>query len=319
MCVVVTMSEAKQLVDNLNSIDEASGFWFGDKPDRAGIVIHNILPLEMVPKWSVGILRCVIYSRPLRQACGRNFYWLEELVYVGGHPKTWRKAGKCARKIRKAIVALSKESDEIVKSVFVVGELVAKIVLASANRELSLLPKLSAEIASALKSIEQKWDDESFSRDVWRALSCHSHGAHVEQARGHWLRGTPYEAGRLLFENLPLEISPAWGLEILKMVVRNCELSFCYLEPLEKLVENPKKWKQAHGLFDLIRRSLLKLDKLGESSETASVPAELDCLIRIHVLGELVAKITFNATNPRDPYDYDSGWGIVTLGLGTQT
>src|SRR5438105_4438622 len=46
---------------------------------------------------------------------------------------------------------------------------------------------------------------------------------HLKAARLHWLSSRPLEAGRLIYDNLPVPVRPAWAAGILRLVLsRSC-------------------------------------------------------------------------------------------------
>jgi hypothetical protein len=128
---------------------------------------------------------------------------------------------------------------------------------------------------------------------------------YLNQASEYWRIGQPLEAGRLIFENLPTEIRPRWAASILKSVVERTGVKSPPIEHILHLADRPSEWKDAHKAFSEARDLTLKLDKLTPRS------AEQALLLQHMGLAELVAKVIYNATNPPDEFDEDSGWWVA--------
>jgi hypothetical protein len=67
-------------------------------------------------------------------------------------------------------------------------------------------------------------------------------------------------------------------------------------------------WGNSHRAFSTLRASTLELDEL---ERTRGLTEDQKLLGSILSLAELVAKVTYNATNPPDEFDEDSGWWIA--------
>lgn len=140
----------------------------------------------------------------------------------------------------------------------------------------------------------------------------------MNAAAEYWHNNQPLDAGRVLFECMPAESRPLWAARILRLVLEKSHTD--PRSPFQLVLhsaEHPHRWACAHRAFGLVRDSLLQLDedvrREGVTDQKAdsyivtqkSMPA---WLLR---LAELVAKITYNAADPFDPFDYDAGWGIA--------
>lgn len=132
-------------------------------------------------------------------------------------------------------------------------------------------------------------------------------GPIAHQAYLLWQKGQSLDAGRLIFEKLPLQTRPIWAAKILKIVIEKAGIVDSSFRRILKIADNPDLWKDAHAAFSEIRREVLKLDKLRQNG----LSAEQDTFCCILSLAELVAKVTYNATEPSDEFDEDSGWWIV--------
>jgi hypothetical protein len=126
-----------------------------------------------------------------------------------------------------------------------------------------------------------------------------------KKAKEYWQSNQPLKVGELIFENLSIDIRPRWALTILESIVKRTKIKSVPIEHIIEIAKQPEKWKEAHGAFDKLRESTLKLEKLKVRS------IEQDLLLCHVLLAENVAKVIYNSTNPPDEFDEDSGWWIV--------
>jgi hypothetical protein len=127
----------------------------------------------------------------------------------------------------------------------------------------------------------------------------------VTKARSHWNDGQALEAGKLIFESLPSEIRTQWADNILRAVVERTGIKSDVIERVSSIAACPDDWGKAHDAFSAVRDKVLKLEG------PAALNPQQDLLLRHLLLAELVAKVTYNATNPPDEFDEDSGWWIA--------
>jgi hypothetical protein len=127
----------------------------------------------------------------------------------------------------------------------------------------------------------------------------------LKQAAKYWQDGQPLEAGRIIFENLAPDARPKWAATILSLVVEKSGKRIEPIERLRRIAANPREWVQAHDAFSMLRESTLELERLSNRSD------EQTLLLRQLYLAENVAKVVYNATNPTDEFDEDSGWWIA--------
>jgi hypothetical protein len=128
---------------------------------------------------------------------------------------------------------------------------------------------------------------------------------YLEQAAVYWRAGQTHQAGKLIFENLPPEARPRWAAGILKLLVERTGITSKPIEHILRVANDQRQWSQAHDAFSGARAVVLKLDKLREKRSP-----EQTLLLGLLGVAELVAKVTYNATNPEDEFDEDSGWWI---------
>jgi len=130
---------------------------------------------------------------------------------------------------------------------------------------------------------------------------------HLARAVQYWRGGQPLEAGKLIFENLPEDIRPKWASRILKLVVERSGVHSSPIEQVLYIADHTTEWRNAHRAFSTVRKSTLELDSIRERGLTK----EQELLGWLLALAELVAKVTYNATDPPDEFDEDSGWWIA--------
>ena len=130
----------------------------------------------------------------------------------------------------------------------------------------------------------------------------------LEKAKKYWDEGKPIDAGRLIFEALPNSSRPLWAAQILKIVSEKSNIQNDMINRLIKMASNQSEWINAKKIFSVIRQTALDLDKKRESG----LSKDQEILGWVLSLAELVAKVTYNAINPFDEFDEDSGWWIAS-------
>jgi len=125
-----------------------------------------------------------------------------------------------------------------------------------------------------------------------------------EQAREYWEGGQPLIAGRLIYERISPENRPHWASSILRLLLIKSGIQLPILNQLLRTAERQEMWREGHRLFSDVRASVLQLDQL---ERTQGLTKEQALLSSILSVAELVAKVTYNASNPQDPFDADSG------------
>ncbi|MEJ0032424.1 MAG: hypothetical protein WDO15_19655 [Bacteroidota bacterium] len=110
------------------------------------------------------------------------------------------------------------------------------------------------------------------------------------------------DLGRKIFESIPTHLRPAWGASLL-MVFSERLSTPTEIQELLNIVDNERNWKDAHQQFSKIRTFGLKDKKFQPESYL--------------LLGENVAKITYNASGQPAPFDHDAGWWIPGLAITT--
>ena len=131
---------------------------------------------------------------------------------------------------------------------------------------------------------------------------------HLERAREYWQGGQPVEAGRLIHDNLPADARPAWAARILRLVLDRSGTDRSHFERILHTADHPRQWANGHRCFDLLRDETLKCDDLRRNGRLTK---DQEMVAYLLSLAELVAKVTYNAVDPPDEFDEDSGWWIA--------
>jgi hypothetical protein len=131
---------------------------------------------------------------------------------------------------------------------------------------------------------------------------------HLRRAAEYWSSGQLLEAGELIYDNLPTEDRPRWASGVLRLVLARSGIRSSLFEQILHIADHQAMWGDGHRAFSTLRASTLKLDEL---ERTRGLTEDEELLHSILSLAELVAKVTYNATNPADDFDEDSGWWIA--------
>jgi hypothetical protein len=75
------------------------------------------------------------------------------------------------------------------------------------------------------------------------------------------------------------------------------------VEAVREIARSPGRWAEAHAAFSAVRNLVLLVEK---RSDERPRPEH-----GILYLAENVAKVTYNASAPRAPFDHDAGWWIA--------
>lgn len=124
----------------------------------------------------------------------------------------------------------------------------------------------------------------------------------------YWNAGLGVEAGRVVLEHLEKDAQPEWAARILKLILDRSGVHSPSIQELLVIADQKELWRNGHQAFSNIRHEALRLDSIERTRHLTE-----DEKMRSWLLGlaELVAKVTYNATNPDDEFDEDSGWWIA--------
>ena len=137
--------------------------------------------------------------------------------------------------------------------------------------------------------------------------------SYLRQAAECWAKGESLEAGKLIYENLPSKARPRWAARILMLVLDRSGIESPLFGEVLYITQHEGMWRNGHRVFSTLRRETLKLLEI---QETQGLTKEQELLYSIVSLAELVAKVIYNATNPQDEFDEDSGWWIAACVRG---
>jgi len=124
------------------------------------------------------------------------------------------------------------------------------------------------------------------------------------EAERLWTSGKTWEAGEILFARIPEPDRPAWAARCLRLAVEYSGATLKIIQDVLNLAESRKRWKYGHDVFDKVRTQTLSMDEKSRSRTLSQSEQKELWLLEI---AELVAKISYNATDPYDPFDDDTG------------
>lgn len=104
------------------------------------------------------------------------------------------------------------------------------------------------------------------------------------------------DSGRRIFLAVPANVRPGWAATLLELLAPYEPTMPPEVQELLQLIEDDKRWPEAHKQFSRIRELSLR-----QPQNT------------FLALAELVAKVTYNASNHPAPFDADAGWYIPAL------
>ena len=117
-----------------------------------------------------------------------------------------------------------------------------------------------------------------------------------------WNAGQAMAAGELICTQIPDAVRPFWAARILDLCRRRIRSPFavyvvCFIAKRHLF------WRWGHAAFGEVRRLTLRYE-YGKSKD--------EVYGGLLYLAENVAKVTYNATNPPDPFDDDAGAWVVS-------
>ncbi len=127
------------------------------------------------------------------------------------------------------------------------------------------------------------------------------------RAAEYWRTNDALSAGRLIFESLSKADRPFWAANVLKFVGLRLKITSEPMTLILKLATRSQGWDRAHYVFDDVRDEILGLEELPNRT------VEQELQLALLGLGEVVAKVLYNSTDPQDEFDDDSGWWVTVL------
>jgi hypothetical protein len=122
-----------------------------------------------------------------------------------------------------------------------------------------------------------------------------------KRARVFWDEERFLDCGRLLYESMSSDERVAWVVRLLRLASDHITRPEAVREVL-LIAEERRRWHEAHDAFSKVRKATLELER--QKERKAPKPYALS------LLAELCAKVTYNASRPPAPFDYDSGWWV---------
>jgi hypothetical protein len=117
-----------------------------------------------------------------------------------------------------------------------------------------------------------------------------------------WNAARATEAGALICTHIPDAVRPFWAARILELC-RGRVRSPLAVRAVCFIAKRPCLWPWGHVAFDEVRCLTLRWER---GKKTDEAYGGLLCL------AENVAKVTYNATSPCDPFDDDAGAWVVS-------
>ncbi len=128
------------------------------------------------------------------------------------------------------------------------------------------------------------------------------------RARSLWDGGKPLEAGRTVAEALPDAERPRWAGELLAVVYLRAHkagrvLRVPALEHVLSIASDARRWMEARDAQRIVRSIQLE--------EHRKTPPDL-LLLALLGLGEVVAKVTYNASGGPEPFERNASWRVAS-------
>jgi len=124
----------------------------------------------------------------------------------------------------------------------------------------------------------------------------------ISRALVLWNANRALEAGELLSTQIPDVVRPIWATRILDLCRGRIRFPLA-VHAVSFIAKHRFLWRWGHVAFDEVRCLTLRYEKSKNKNELYG------CLL---YLAENCAKITYNATNPLDPFDDDVGAWMVS-------
>lgn len=107
--------------------------------------------------------------------------------------------------------------------------------------------------------------------------------------------------GRAAFERQGAPVD--WAVRLLREAGLG-QPSLAEVDLVVRMAQQRPCWHDAKRCFGIVRRRVIAEQRGAVTPQS-----------RLLNLAELVAKVTYNATDPRDPFDDDTGWWLAPMAL----
>ncbi|MBY0522733.1 MAG: hypothetical protein K2R98_05020 [Gemmataceae bacterium] len=116
-----------------------------------------------------------------------------------------------------------------------------------------------------------------------------------------WSAGNTSQAGQLIYEFIPICKRPAWAADILDLC-RQVWPKIIQVDAVWEIARNSERWSEAHAAFSAVRSLTLVEDRTHEHG---------NIYLLLLVIAEFSAKVIFNASGSRCPFDDECGQWLV--------
>lgn len=120
--------------------------------------------------------------------------------------------------------------------------------------------------------------------------------------RDLWTSGMAVDAGRTLYEAVPNADRPGWAADVLELACTQVTEVPPPASAVLAIARDAARWREAHAAFSAVRRLTLAEDGNDAGRRINR------CLLYV---AEITAKVTYNASGERAPFDHDSGWWVA--------
>lgn len=130
-----------------------------------------------------------------------------------------------------------------------------------------------------------------------------------KEALNLWNVGKAFDAGLIIITKLSPNVASQWSADILSFMLRMSDISSPLCQKVIQLAKSPSEWGKGHQLFSEIRAVTLAHDEKLRGKYTRADEMLSDVL----TMSEQVAKLAYNATDPVDEFDDDTGAWVVDI------
>jgi hypothetical protein len=141
-------------------------------------------------------------------------------------------------------------------------------------------------------------------RRVFAQVNCVTNDI-VSRALDLWNANRATEAGWLICTQVPDAVRPFWAARILDLCRRRTKCPVA-VHAVHVIATRRYLWRWGHVAFRAVRRVTLQYEAAKGKDELCG---------GLLYLAENIAKVTYNATNPPDPFDHDAGAWVVSCSL----
>ncbi len=111
----------------------------------------------------------------------------------------------------------------------------------------------------------------------------------------------PLDAGVAVYSSVPNEVRPAWAADILRACSKQLNDTPTAVQYVISIASDKEHWPRAHAAFTVVRQLTLNAEQHDAG----------DLSHYLLYVAENAAKVVYNATDPTDPFDDDSGAWLV--------